>query len=285
MKQYQKMLRKLSSHPKTAIMHLHQLTNRHQKACVHCGILHHLEIHHTSKQGVRTFRCLECNRTFSELYKTIFYKSKIPLWKWFSAILEDILSTGGVSAAEIGRKYDLTHKSAWVMLTKIRTLCAQSVQIEALEGVVESDEAWFGKKKNQDIVLGMVQRSQKKLIFECIPNVKEKTLYPLIKKHVQTKSDFYTDSRITYAITGVRYEHRCVNHSKHEFARGIVHTNTIEQIWGHIKGIIRTIHHGISKKHRKSYLAWFQLKYNNLHDSNFFYLVLSKLFSPMYCII
>lgn len=279
------MLRRLSSHPKTAVMYLHQLTNRHQKACIHCGVLGHIEIHHTNTQGVRTFRCLSCRKTFSELYGTVFYRSHIPLWKWMSTILEDALSTGGVSAAEIGRKYCLTHLSAWRMLLKIRTACIELVNITPLKEVVESDEAWFGKKKNQDIVLGMVQRSQRNLILVPIPNVQEKTLYPLIRKHVEVKSSFFTDSRITYAITGIRYDHRCVNHSKHEFARDEVHTNTIEQIWGHIKGIIRTIHHGITKKYRVSYLAWFQLKYNHLHDSNFFYLVLTKLFSPTYCII
>ena len=285
MKEYQKMLRMLSSHPKKAIMYLHQLTNRHEKACVHCGVMNDLEIHHTSTQGVRTFRCLSCFRTFSELYGTVFYRSKVPLWKWLSTLLEDILSTGGVSAAEIGRKYDLTHKTAWLMLTKIRTSCLTKLSSTQLEGVVESDEAWFGRKDNQDIVLGMVQRTTKHLIFITIPNVKEQTLYPHIRTHVKTGSHFYTDSRITYAITGIRYTHRTVNHSRYEFARGDVHTNTIEQIWGHMKGIIRTIHHGISKKYRSSYLHWFQLKYNHLTSSNFFYFILIKLFSPIYCII
>lgn len=285
MKEYQKKLRRLSSHPKTAIVHLRQFTDRHQKACVHCGVVRRLEIHHTSAQDVRTFRCLDCRKTFSELYGTMFFRSKVPLWKWLSIILEDVLSTGAVSAAEVGRKYDLTHKSAWKLLTKIRMRCAETVGTRVLQNTVESDESWFGTKDNQDIVLGMVERTHKHLVLKCIPNVQEKTLYPLIQQHVKYRSHFYTDGRISYSITGIRYAHYSVNHSIREFARGRVHTNTIEQIWGRIKGIIRTIHHGISKKYRPSYLAWFQLKYNHSKDSNLFYLIISKLFSPTYCII
>lgn len=154
-----------------------------------------------------------------------------------------------------------------------------------LQGIVESDEAWFGRKENQHIVLGLVERYGRKLRFLIIPNVKEKTLYPHIRKNVKEGSRFFTDSRITYSITGIRYEHRTVNHSKYEFARGIVHTNTIEQIWGAVKGIIRTIHHGVSAKYRHLYLAQFAFRYQNEKSSNLFFNTLCLIFRPTYCLI
>ncbi len=282
---YQKIMRKINSHPSSAIKLIRNLIKRHRKACVNCGSIGTLEIHHTDKRGIQTLLCRSCNKTFSELFGTIFYRSKIPLSVWCIAILEWIISTGSVSAAEIGRKTGISHPSAWRMLMKIRaSLVEKNLQI-LLEDTVESDEAWFGRKANQDIVLGLVQRHQRKLRFFMIPNVKEKTLYPLIKENVQFGSNFYTDARITYAITGVYYEHHTVNHSKYEFARGDVHTNTIEQIWGWMKGIIRTIHHGISKKYRHLYLAQFAFRYENERSSNLFFLTLSKLFHPTYCLI
>jgi transposase-like protein len=203
---------------------------------------------------------------------------------WCIAILEWAISTGSVSAAEISRKTGLSHPSAWKMLMKIRGALVQRDN-ELLQGMVESDEAWFGRKENQHIVLGLVERYSRKLRFIMIPNVKEETLYPHILEHVQTGSRFFTDSRLTYSITGIRYEHQTVNHSKHEFARDIVHTNTIEQIWGMIKGIIRTIHHGVSAKYRHLYLAQFAFRYQNEKTSHLFFNTLCQIFRPTYCLI
>jgi len=105
----------------------------------------------------------------------------------------------------------------------------------------------MGRKKNQDIIQGIVERDGRKLRLMTVPNVKEATLYPHIEENVVYGSRLLTDQRNTYAITGIYYHHQTVNHSIKEFARGDVHTNTIEQIRGWIKGVVRTIHHGVSK--------------------------------------
>lgn len=277
-------MRRINSHPSYALTLIRKLIARYRKVCVHCGSLGGMQIHHTDQRGIRTYLCTSCNRTFSELYGTIFYRSKIPIHIWCIAILEWAISTGSVSAAEISRRTGISHPSAWKMLMKIRKVMVEK-DAEMLKGLVESDEAWFGRKANQQIVLGLVQRYSRKVRFIVIPNVKEATLYPHILKHVKQGSRFFTDSRITYSITGIRYEHQTVNHSKHEFARDDVHSNTIEQIWGMIKGIIRTIHHGISAKYRHLYLAQFAFRYQNEKSSNLFFNTLCQLFRPTYCLI
>ena len=83
-----------------------------------------------------------------------------------------------------------------------------------LAGIVEADEAWMGKKDNQNIILGMVERGKRKLLLYPIENVQEKTLYPLIKQSVLFGSKFFTDSRVSYSATCVYYIHRTTNHSK-----------------------------------------------------------------------
>jgi transposase-like protein len=201
------------------------------------------------------------------------------------AIVYWTTATGSLSAADLGRKLGISHLSAWRMLMKIRKELNKGLSQEVLEDIVEADEAWFGRKKNQEIVMGIVQRGRRKLRLIVIPNVKEETLYPHIEEHIKKGSRFMTDSRITYAITGIEYHHQTVNHSKGEFAREKVHSNTIEQIWGDIKGIIRTIHHGIKKKYRKLYLAQYIFRYENKHCSNLFYKTLCQLFTPTYCLI
>lgn len=283
MKCYQKILRKLISRPSSAIEMIRKITSRQRIVCQKCGVMRRPQIHHRDKRGIITFYCPECKKSYSELYGTIFYRSKIPLDKWCQALIEWSISTGSISAAELSRRLGIKHDSAWRMLMKIRQVLADSLDQSKLKEFVESDEAWFGKKDNQQIVLGMVERNNRKLRLFIIPNVKEKTLYPHIKKFVKKGANFFTDSRISYAFAGIDYKHQKTNHSKGEFAKkGGIHSNTIEQIWGDIKGIIRTIHHGVSKKYRHLYLAQYIFKYENEKSSNLFYNSLCQIIAPMF---
>jgi len=299
MKDYQKIMRRLISHPSCAIKIIRGMTKRYRKCCPKCGVMTQPEIHHTDKRKIRTYRCQHCSKTFTELYGTLFYKSKIPLAYWLRAIIYWINSTGGLSASELGKNLGVSHITAWKMLMKIRKCMKRGLSDDLLIGITEGDEAWFGRNRskpkkgkkpkfktdNQEIVLGIVERGRKRLRLIVIPDVKEKTLYPHIRYNVKKGSKFFTDSRITYCITGIEYHHQVTNHSKGEFARDEVHSNTIEQIWGDIKGMIRTIHHGIAKKYRELYLAQYIFKYENKDSSNLFFKTLCQLFSPTYCII
>ena len=283
MKSYQKILRRLISHPSCALEIIRKITNRQSSCCLKCGVIRKPQVHHTDKRGVITYFCIECKKTYSELYGTVFFRSKIPISKWCIAIIEWSISTGSISAAELGRRLDIKHESAWRMLMSIRKRIAQNLDSSQLKDLVEADEAWFGRKQNQDIVVGFVERQKRKLRLQQIPNVKEITLYPLVEQYIEKGSYFFTDSRISYAAASIFYKHKTTNHSAGEFARGgFVHSNTIEQIWGDIKGIIRTIHHGISKKYRHLYLAQYIFKYENLHPSNLFYNTLCQLLHPMF---
>lgn len=299
MKEYQKLLRRLISHPSSALEIVRKLILRRRKCCPKCGTIAHPQIHHTDKRGIRTYQCNDCKKTFSELYGTIFYRSKISLANWMLAIIYWATATGSISAADLGRKLGISHLSAWKMLMKIRRCMEKGISDDFLQGIVEADEAWFGRNKskpengkipkfktnNQDIILGIVQRGRRKLRLMPIPNVQESTLYPEIRWHLKKGSELMTDSRNTYAITGIEYHHQVTNHSKGEFARGNVHSNTIEQIWGDIKGIIRTVHHGIKKKYRHLYLAQYIFRYENKDSSNLFFKSLCQLFTPTYCLI
>lgn len=68
----------------------------------------------------RVWKCKDCRRQFTVLVGTVFHGSKIPVRTWVLVVLEMCASKNGVSAREIERKYDLTPKSAWFMLHRIR---------------------------------------------------------------------------------------------------------------------------------------------------------------------
>ena len=54
-------------------------------------------------------------------------------------------------------------------------------------------------------------------------------------------------------------------HSREEWVRGDVHTNSIEGFWSQIKRSIRGTHIHVSKKHMAKYLGEFEYRYNMRH--------------------
>ena len=290
MKTYHKMLRRLNSHPKIALDQIRRLQKYRRQCCLRCGCIGHLETHHTDQRGIKTYLCRDCGKTFTELQGTIFYRSKIPLSIWLIVLLEWVLSTGSISAAEVARKTGLSHKSSWQMLMKMRHFFGSSPPKELLNGITEIDESWHGKKENQDIVFGLVERIRNQVRFIFISNTKETTIRTAVFSSVKKRSVFMTDGATYYGFASVSYEKNSVNHSKHEFARvGGIHTNTIEHIWGDIKGIIRTTHHGISKKYRQLYFAQYAFRYNYKKCYDLFvlslFIFLFPSFSPTYSLI
>lgn len=72
-----------------------------------------------------------------------------------------------------------------------------------------------------------------------------------------------TDRWVGHPGLGKKFPHVTVDHAKHEYVIGAVHTNTIESFWSIIKrGVVGTFHK-VSKKYMPLYVAEFQFRYNN----------------------
>lgn len=56
--------------------------------------------------------CSSCGYTFSDTSMTVFHGSRLPLSKWFDAI---VLWTKGSSTMEIKNRLHVTYKAAWRM--------------------------------------------------------------------------------------------------------------------------------------------------------------------------
>src|SRR4051794_39789614 len=74
----------------------------------------------TISTRVGMWRCRACQKQFSVKVGTIFEDSPIPLEKWAAAIWLLGNCKNGVSSCEIARDLDITQKSAWFMLHRIR---------------------------------------------------------------------------------------------------------------------------------------------------------------------
>ena len=75
------------------------------------------------------FRCPKCRKNFSVLVGTIFENTKISLVKWFMAMYFISSHKKGVSFHQLSRDIDVTQKTAWYMLQKVRSLYAQDTPL------------------------------------------------------------------------------------------------------------------------------------------------------------
>lgn len=230
--------------------------------CVHCGCVEDIVQHSKLKYGLSRYFCRNCNRTFTDLSRTIFEKTKIPLWKWIYGLILLFESTGCISAAELARNIRISYPTAWKMLRKLREYLKDEQFKNRLKGVIESDEAWISHKENQKIVMGMVERNGRVKIFPVLDRTADSLCGPH-KLHVEAGSIVMTDSHASYGGLSYSYTHHWVNHSAGEFKRNHIWTNTIESVWSQLKGIIRTIHHGVKQKYIFDYCSLFAFKYNH----------------------
>jgi len=102
-----------------------------------------------------------------------------------------------------------------------------------------------------------------------LPNVKQKTIKPIIEAVVVKGTMVYTDEYNIYARLPVwGYQHKTVCHSRGEYARDEdddgfheVHVNTMEACWSLLRSWLRP-HRGISQEKLPLYLGFFQLVHN-----------------------
>lgn len=86
--------------------------------CPHCKRTR--KIHKFSDN--RRYKCADCRKQFTIKIGTIFAESKLPLKKWFKTFHLITLHEEGVTSAYLSRKIDVTQKTAWYMLQRIRLI-------------------------------------------------------------------------------------------------------------------------------------------------------------------
>lgn len=212
-----------------------------------------------------------CGHHIHPMVGTPFERSRTPLQKWFYALYLFSTSRHGVPAKELQRQLGVTYKCAWRMGHEIRKYMGQIDGDTPLGGTVEADETYVGGRRpgvrgrgaaGKTVVFGMLEKSGD-VMTHVVPDVKRKTLHPLIEGNVTKGSTMQTDELPTYrTIDRKGYTHETVNHGAGEYARDGVHVNGLEGFWSQIKRSIRGTHIHVSGKHMAKYLGEFEFRYN-----------------------
>lgn len=261
------------SDPNKAREHLERLHWPHGPVCPHCGCMGRITklAGKSTRPGV--YKCNDCTNPFTVTVGTIFEDSKIPLNKWLMAYALINASKKGISAHQLHRSLGITYKSAWFLAHRIRETMDSGN--DPLGGdptrVIEADETWVGgstsnrksrKTAKKKAVVTLVERGGHARSFH-VANVHARILRPILFQNADRLSTLMTDEASYYGPVGRQYwNHKTVNHSLAEYARGSCHTNTAENFFSIFKRGIVGIYHHVSEAHLHRYCREFDFRYN-----------------------
>ena len=218
------------------------------------------------------YSCPRCGHHIHPMVGTPFAKSRTPLQKWFYAMYMFTTTRHGVAAKELQRQLGVTYKTAWRMGHELRKYMAEVDGETPLSGDVEADETYVGGRTtggkrgrgapNKTVVFGMLERDGD-VMANVVPNVRQKTLQPIIKENVVKDSTVHTDELKSYSgLSKAGFEHETVNHGAGQYVDGDSHVNGIEGFWARLKLSIRGTHVHVSRKHLQTYVKEFEYRYN-----------------------
>lgn len=166
-------------------------------------------------------------------------------------------SKKGVSAHQLMRMLGLgSYRTSWFMAHRIReAMFEEAGDIGPMGGpgkVIEADETYHGKRETprkrnkysppptrggeqggaqKRIIVGLVERGGRVRTFH-VQQATAESVRDILVKNVSRKSTLHPDESRIYTETGREFAaHNTVTHSKNEYVRGKVHTNTVENVW------------------------------------------------------
>ncbi len=232
------------------------------------------------------YQCRSCRYQFSVTAGTIFHDTHLPLWKWFLAVYLIVESKKGISANQLKRTIGVSYKTAWYLSHRIRA-SLKEVDAQLLKGIVEVDETFVGGevegkgrgyKGNKTVVVGAMQRGGN-ICLQVVRGTDRETLHGFIRENTAGDTEaIYTDEWPAYkGIADEDTKHEAVKHRDKEWARGGVHTNSIENVWSLLKRSIVGSYHQVSAKHLDAYLDELEFRFNNRENPYMFRDALCKL--------
>jgi transposase-like protein len=243
--------------------------------CPHCGGTEKNTRLEGKKHRPGLYQCGDCRQQFTVTVGTVFERSKVPLNKWLLATHLMASSKKGMSAHQLHRSIGVTYKTAWFMFHRIREAMREGdlSPMGGNGGAVEADETFIGREpgkpkkrgyQHKMKVLSLVDRETGAARSFVVDKVDTDTIQPIVRENIAKEAKLMTDEGIWYSPIGPEFaDHQTVHHSKDEYVRGDVHTNTIEGFFSIFKRGMKGIYQHCGKQHLHRYLAEFDFRYTH----------------------
>ncbi len=270
---------------KSCIDYLEGIRWKGEPRCTTCNSKDVTRKKENGEGRVGRWLCDECGASFKVTAGTVFHGTKIPLQKWFLAISLITNAKKSLSSHQLARDLDLNQKTAWYLMTRVRTEMAKKEK-NMLKGIIEADETYIGGKPrkankkedrvpskrgrgtDKDAIIGAVERGGK-VVAQLAPNLTGRTILEFIRSNVNTKeSELITDEFKAYELIGKEMKHSIIHHQE-QFVDGDIHTNTIEGFWSLLKRAWYGQHHHYQTAYTPLYVAEGCYKYNYRKEDMF----------------
>lgn len=225
----------------------------------------------------KKFKCKACHAQYSVTSGTIFASHKLSFTDMLAAIAIVSNAAKGISALQLARDLNVQHKTAWVLVHKLREAMAAETKDHKLDGVVEVDGMYNGgylkpANKAEDRVdrrLTKHQTGKRRAVVvarqrggRTLPSVHEHESdgVETISETVSKTATVHADEATHWDALHSQFKTLRINHSEAYSLNGVC-TNQAESYFSRLRRMIRGQHHHVSPRYLHAYAehaAWLE---------------------------
>ncbi len=240
--------------------------------CPACGCL---DVYDLSTR--RRFKCAACHSQFSVTSGTIFASRKLGFVDLLAAICLVVNASKGLSAVQLSRDLNVQHKTAFVLMHKLREAMASETRDVTLAGEVEVDGTAFGghvrpaNRREERIDRRLLEnRSGKRRVVVALRQrggriltrtfVREAEGIEFARTRIAPGSIISADEVAHWDLLEPAFAMERINHSA-AYSRDGVHINQTESYFSRLRRMIAGQHHRIDGRHLGAYAvhaAWLE---------------------------
>ncbi|CAG7651444.1 IS1595 family transposase ISClba3 [Paenibacillus solanacearum] len=235
-------------------------------SCPRCGHRHAYTI---NTRRLPLYECRGCRHQSSLIAGTVMEGSRTELYKWFTAIHLISRTEIGTSAVQLSHAINVTYKTAWLMLHKIRHAMSLADHAMLLSGIVQVNAAVYGAPHNSTTQFH--HQEHPVLVGAAIDDQGQPTHFKIKvvpRTHLKERMISTSGCKV-FADQYVARHARTVEIVTGRFSRNrskaLLALATDANEW------INTTFHGVGRKHLQAYMDEFAYRRNlSLYDKSIF---------------